>query len=258
MQRTNLSQWKIKTSAESGLQLITSPEAGMTKSLWAYRLNLKKGETIEINDAKLELTFVVIKGSASVSIEGKDYDLGVYDSFYLPGKTKAVVNASEDVFMYGGGAVYESIGSVFVHKYNSELPIGNVRQIHGEKPYRRDIYMTLGPDVPASRLICGLTWSDEGAWSSWPPHQHENDLEEAYCYFDMDAPNFGIHVSFLKSGKPTHAQIVQSGDVVLAPKGYHPTAAAPSNKNNYFWILAAHSNKSRRYDLAVNDPAYIK
>lgn len=258
MHGMDLTKWKLSTSDENGLQLITSPESGLTKSLWAYRLDAKKGQTLEICDDKLELTFVMISGSASVSIEGQDYKIDRFDSFYMPAGVKAVLKAESDVFMYGGGAVCEGIGKTLVHKYNAELPIGDVRQIHGEKPYRRDVYMTLGPDVPASRLICGLTWSDVGAWSSWPPHQHEKDLEEAYCYFDMDAPEFGLHLSFLESGKPTHAHIVQTGDVVLAPKGYHPTAAAPSNKNSYFWILAAHSNKSRRYDLAVNDPAYTK
>jgi 5-deoxy-glucuronate isomerase len=253
-----LSQWKITTPASFGLHEVVSPKSGITRSLWAYRLNLKKNETVIIGDDVLELSFVMIKGSARVSISECSYEIERFDSFYLPARTKAVLQANEDVFLYGGGAVYEGYGDVFVHEYNPQLSVGDVRQVHGKEPYRRDVYMTLGPDVPASRLICGLTWSDNGAWSSWPPHQHEKDLEEAYCYFDMDPPHFGMHLSFLKSGNPTYAHIVHTGDIVLAPEGYHPTVAAPSNKNCYFWILAAHSHKSRRYDLAVSDPAYIK
>ena len=255
---TQLEQWKLKTPAESGLHLAASPDSGLTKSLWAYRLNLKKGESYDLGSDTLELSFVMVRGKATVSIDGKIEEIVKFDSFYLPGKKRALIRATEDIFLFGGGALYEGIGEVLTHHYDKTLPIGPIRQIHGEEPYRRDVYMTLGPDIPASRLICGLTWSDEGAWSSWPPHQHEKDLEEAYCYFDMDAPAFGMHVSFLNSGEPTRAHIVHTGDIVLAPKGYHPTVAAPSNKNSYFWILAAHSHKSRRYDLAVNDPAYVK
>ena len=258
LQTESLSQWKITTSSDSGLYKVASPESGLTKSLWAYRLNLKKNETVIINDDTLELAFVMIKGSASVSICGNLYKIAKHDSFYIPAKTKAAIQAEEDVFMYGGGAIYEGFGEVFVHDFDASLPIGAIRQVHGKEPYRRDVYMTLGPDIPASRLICGLTWSDAGAWSSWPPHQHEKDLEEAYCYFDMDAPAFGLHLSFLESGNPVFSHIVHSGDIVLAPKGYHPTVAAPSNRNCYYWILAAHSHQSRRYDLAVNDPAYTK
>lgn len=253
-----LSKWKITTPSKSGFHVVVSPESGLTKSLWAYRLNLKKNETITISDDKLELAFAMIKGCASIRISEDSYEIRELDSFYLPAKTQVTIKATEDIFMYVGGAVYEGYGEVFVHHFDAELPVGNVRQVHGEKPYRRDVYMTLGPDVNASRLICGLTWSDPGAWSSWPPHQHERDLEEAYCYFDMDSPAFGLHLSYLESGKPTCAHIVNTGDVVLAPKGYHPTVAAPSNKNCYYWILAAHSHKSRRYDLAVNDPAYTR
>lgn len=256
MMQNEPSQWKLETATESGLHLAVSPKSGLTKSLWAYRINLKKNESYTLDSGELELAFAMIKGAAAVSIGGVEYDIAQFDTFYLPGATKAVIQAKDDVFMYGGGALYEGVGKVFVHKFDGGLPIGDVRQVHGKPPYKRDVYMTLGPHVPASRLICGLTWSEGGAWSSWPPHQHEKDLEEAYCYFDMDAPHFGMHLSYVESGKPTCAHIVQTGDIVLAPMGYHPTVAAPCNKNCYYWILAAHSLKSRRYDLAVNDPAY--
>ena len=118
--------------------------------------------------------------------------------------------------------------------------------------------MTLSDKDEASRLICGLTWSMEGAWTSWPPHQHEADLEEVYCYFDMPLPKFGFHISYLKSGEVedivTHT--VHSGTMVEAPVGYHPTVASPATRNVYMWIMGAHSHESRRYDLAKNDPVF--
>ena len=81
---------------------------------------------------------------------------------------------------------------------------------------------TLAPQDTASKLICGLTWSQEGAWTSWPPHQHEKDLEEVYCYFDMPSPKFGLHISYLKTGEVedivTHT--VHSGTMVQAPVSY--------------------------------------
>ncbi len=72
------------------------------------------------------------------------------------------------------------------------------------------------------RLICGLTWSRQGTWISWPPHQHEKDLEEVCCYFDMDAPKMGMHISYLESGGREDMVVhpVQSGTMVLAPRWY--------------------------------------
>jgi 5-deoxy-glucuronate isomerase len=49
---------------------------------------------------------------------------------------------------------------------------------------------------------------------------------------------------------------VQTGSMVLAPCGYHPTVASPGTRNAYLWILASFRPESRRYDLAVLDPAY--
>ena len=116
--------------------------------------------------------------------------------------------------------------------------------------------MTIDPGTASSRLLVGLTWGGNGAWTSWPPHEHEKDLEEVYCYFDMDDPHFGLHLSYVEPGDTygVVAHTVKSGTMILAPRGYHPTVAAPGTRNTYLWVLAAHSHKSRRYDLAVLDP----
>ena len=86
----------------------------------------------------------------------------------------------------------------------------------------------------------------------------DKDLEEAYCYFDMPAPKCGFHISYLHSGGLEDAVVhpVTSGSMVIAPRGYHPTCASPSCRNAYLWCLAAFRPESRRYDLAVLDPAY--
>ena len=112
-----------------------------------------------------------------------------------------------DIVFYVGGAVYEGIGVPSFRKYDATLPIGDMHQIHGKGAARREVMFTLPPQEPASRLICGLTWGEDGAWTSWPPHQHERDLEEAYCYFDMDAPKWGFHLSYLESGNIAEAVV---------------------------------------------------
>ena len=87
--------------------------------------------------------------------------------------------------------------------------------------------------------------------------QHEADLEEVYCYFDMPKPHFGFHISYLKSAdvEEVMAHPVHTGTCVQAPCGYHPTVASPGTQNTYLWVLAGFSHEQRRYDLAVLDPA---
>ena len=152
---------------------------------------------------------------------------------------------------------HEGIGHAFFRSFDLSQPVGDIHQIHGEGIGQREVMMTLPDKDEASRLICGLTWGGEGAWTSWPPHQHEKDLEEVYCYFGMPLPHFGFHISYLKSGEVedivTHT--VYSGTMVEAPVGDHPTVASPGTRSSYLWVLAAHSHSSRSYNLAVLDPA---
>lgn len=103
-----------------------------------------------------------------------------FDSFYIPADTEVVITASTDCIFYIGGAQCEGIGKTSFRAYDEKLPIGDIHQIHGNGAGQREVMFTLDPATPASRLICGLTWSGDGGWTSWPPHQHEKDLEEVY------------------------------------------------------------------------------
>lgn len=166
------------------------------------------------------------------------------------------IEAEADCVFYIGASVDEGYGTPFFRAFNLHLPLGEIHQIHGKGVGQREVFMTLNQEIQASRLIAGLTWGGNGAWTSWPPHQHEADLEEIYCYFDMDEPHFGLHLSYTAPGDVDNivAHPVKSGSMVLAPRGYHPTVASPGTRNAYFWVLAAHSHESRGYDLAVLDP----
>ena len=250
--------WDITSPKTEGLHACIRPGVQDCQAVSVYRLNLNKGSSFTLESKELEMNPVLLSGRAGIAGEGLTGELGKLDSFYIPGNAAVKLEALEDCVFYIGAAVCEGYGRPFVRRFDKDLPLGEIHQIHGHGVGQREVFFTLNPQDAASRLICGLTWGGNGAWTSWPPHQHEKDLEEVYCYFDMDAPRFGFHVSYLKSGEVedivTHT--VRSGSMILAPAGYHPTVAAPGSRNTYFWILAAHSHASRRYDLAVLDPVY--
>jgi 5-deoxy-glucuronate isomerase len=248
--------WKYTSPSLEGFHTVVSPQNSDCLDTWIFRLNLKAGSSHALSHDSLELSGVVVSGKMRLDCDGSSTDLGRFDSFYIPAKYPVEITALEKLFLYIGGAVYEGIGEFFTRKCDMSLPRGKLRQIHGKPPYEREVFMTIDHETPASRLITGLTWGKEGAWTSWPPHQHEKDLEEVYCYFDLDPPQFGMHLSYRKSGKPELIHIVHTGDCVIAPRGYHPTVAVPGMHNSYFWVMAAHSLKSRRYDLAIEDPNY--
>jgi 5-deoxy-glucuronate isomerase len=254
-----MKNWSIQSPDIPGFHKVITPEKCECHETQIFRLNLLKNESYLLESGELEMHPVLIAGSAKLSEhELLNMDMDKFDSFYIPGKQRIKITAKEDCIFYIAAAKCEGYGTPIFRKFDPNLPIGDIHQIHGAGVGQREVMFTLAPQDKASRLICGLTWGGQGAWTSWPPHQHEKDLEEVYCYFDMPAPRFGFHISYLMSGEVqdivTHT--VQSGTMVQAPCGYHPTVASPGTRNTYLWVLGAFSQKSRRYDLAVIDEVY--
>jgi len=253
---THPSNWKYSSPEHEGLHRIIDPENSACKLTWIYRLNLEQGSTHTLNSQNLELNGVVIMGKVAVLHDENGSELNRYDSFYLPGNEELVVLALERSSLFIGGSLFEGRGTYFTRNFDLSLPIGDIHQVHGEPPFQREVFMTLAQQDEGSRLICGITFGEPGKWTSWPPHQHTKDLEEVYCYFDIPKPDSAFHFSSREDGVFEFIHPVSTGDCVVVPEGYHPTCGMPGVKSCYFWVMAAHSPESRRYDLAVNDPNF--
>ncbi len=236
-----------------GLHTVVSPAQNACRAVTIFRLNLRPGENHVLTTGELEMNALLISGEAS-SVLGS---MAVNDSFYLPGETSLTLSAGPSgASFYIGAAKWDGVGETFFRAYDPTLPLGEVHQIHGEGAGRREVFFTLNEEVPASRLICGFTVGGDGAWTSWPPHQHEKFLEEAYCYYGMTGTSF--HLCYPTGGAFENAvfQPVTTGSVALAADGYHPTIASPGTRSRYFWVLAAFDHASRSYRKAVPDPRF--
>ena len=87
---------------------------------------------------------------------------------------------------------------------------------------KRDLNVLIGKNVEAGRIMAGVTFSEQGNWTSWPPHEHAAMLEEAYLYIDMPAPAFGVQLVYTNPREPELATIVREGDVVHDAAGLSP------------------------------------
>src|SRR5262249_15600071 len=85
---------------------------------------------------------------------------------------------------------------------------------------KRRVSVLIGKTVEAGRIMAGVTFSQPGNWTSWPPHEHAAMLEEAYLYIEMPPPGFGIQLVYANPHEPELATIVREGDIVLMPQGY--------------------------------------
>lgn len=267
--KERMTGWRVVSPKEEGFFEVIAPRKKDCEQTYIYRLNLAASKDFVLNPSalskndaweyvNLELNAILISGEAKIENEAYQESMTKLDSFYVTSGVVTKIHAVQDCVFYIGGAVDEGYGKPYFRKLDLNLPIGEIHQIHGEpgSSGQREVFMTCGPEVEASRLEVGITWSGDGTWTSWPPHQHEKELEETYCYFDMDAPHFGLQLSYIEPGEidEVAAHTVYSGVFCMAPRGYHPTAASPGSRNAYIWIMCAHSHKNRRYDLAVPDP----
>jgi 5-deoxy-glucuronate isomerase len=137
----------------------------------------------------------------------------------------------------------------------------------GQGNWQRTVYSALAENVPAERLLAGETLNPPGNWSSYPPHKHDRSnppqeavLEEIYFFRLKPAQGYGFIWTYTAPDDPdgfSDVFVVEDGDTVLLPKGYHPVVAAPGYELHYTWVLAG---EERRYGAWADDPrhAWVK
>jgi 5-deoxy-glucuronate isomerase len=121
----------------------------------------------------------------------------------------------------------------------------------------RQVSVCLGKNIEAGRLLLGFTISEPGNWTSWPPHEHAEMLEEMYVYFDMPRPAYGIQLVYDNADYPELVTVVREGDAVLMPAGYHPNVSVPGHRIKFLWAMAAQREKEdRRYGVFNTQPDF--
>ena len=116
----------------------------------------------------------------------------------------------------------------------------------------RTLNMLLAKNVEAGRLMAGVTWSEPGNWTSWPPHEHADLAEELYVYYDMPPEAFGIQLVYTDKLEPERIEMVRDGDVVIMPKGFHPNVSIPGHPISFLWVMAADREREDRKFGVVN------
>jgi 5-deoxy-glucuronate isomerase len=129
----------------------------------------------------------------------------------------------------------------------------------GSDSFQREVHTILAAGQPAAALVVGETFNMPGAWSSYPPHKHDvHDpprqarLQEVY-HFRIDPPQgFGIQRMYSPERGLNEAFVVEDGDTVVIPYGYHPVVAAPGYRLYYLWALAGDGRELH----IVEDPSH--
>jgi len=246
--------------------------AGVLRFLEFALLALSEGEAYSGSTGDRECALDVFSGIASIEVEGGGFKetfpkvgkrSNVFSGppcvLYLPPQCGFHVRAASQTFRAGlFSSPARRPGQPSLIEGSSVV----TKQV-GQASFERTVYTAIGEDLPAERLLAGETLNAPGCWSSFPPHKHdrsnpprEAQLEEVYYFQIQPANGFGFIWTYTAEDDAdgfNNVFVVENGDTVLLPKGYHPVVAAPGCQLHYTWVLAG---EERRYGAWAEDPKY--
>jgi 5-deoxy-glucuronate isomerase len=247
------------THTSKGRRNWLAPEKAAVRNLHYGRIILDAGDApMEFSTGEQETGLICLRGQARVNALGQAFDVSRYDSLYVPRESAITVAPGAE------GCDLAEISAPVSRRYPLQfVAYADVRRdpaLHfptGGVSSRRDLNILIGKNVEAGRILAGVTFSEPGNWTSWPPHEHGAMLEEAYLYIDMPEPAWGLQLVYTNPKAPELVVTVREGDCVVMPEGYHPNVAAPGGSINFLWMMAAHREvEDRQFGVVNVQPEY--
>lgn len=258
---------------KEGYNLIVSSKNSPLRLLEFGRLTLsKKGSKFSNNTGDKEVVLDIFGGRCDVQVSNGN-----------GGIAYSGTGGRHDIFSGKPTIIYIPKGSEYhVTSLTSWLDIGvfksparrdtkpvlvppdalEVKDV-GEANWKRGVCTAIGSNVDADRLIVGETYSLPGNWSSYPPHKHdtkgvhEAPYEEIYFFKVKPCQGFGVQRIYTKKDTKNpvnEVYVVEDGDAVAIPKGYHPVCAGAGYALAYYWALAG---EERGYAAWSDDPDHV-
>jgi 5-deoxy-glucuronate isomerase len=230
------------TAAHKGRRISVSPDNSSMQHLSYGRILLDAQTPMsKFETNSREACLICLSGSCTVRVDGqKTYDLAQYDAIYVPRKRLVEVTTLGAVDLVECSAAVDHEYPVQLVRYADVAADPALKFTTGGAGATRELNILIGNNVKAGRILAGFTRSAPGNWTSWPPHEKGELLEELYVYFDMKPPAFGVQFVYTKPDEPELLGVVRDGDAVLMPRGYHPNVSIPGHSINFVWLLAAH------------------
>lgn len=208
----------------------------------------QEGGHVEVDSQEEEVGFICLGGNGIIQVNQQKYALEKFDSLYLPRESHGTVSSQNAFDLAECAAPASKKHPVQYMRFKEGLENPKLFRKAGVEPYARTVHTLIGEaNTQASRLLAGLSFSKDGNWTSWPPHDHSESKEEIYLYIDMPAPNFGIHLNYTDFQDMEMVVAVREGDAVAVKKGFHYNVASPGTTIGFLWMVAAiHEEQDRR------------
>jgi 5-deoxy-glucuronate isomerase len=241
------------TASKLGRSVAVSPKNSVLGHLHYARIRLSSEKpNLRFETEGRETGLICLQGKCQLVVNGEKIAIDTHDGIYIPRDSSVEVSTDSSVDLIECSAEVEGKYPLQIVRYADVVKDPSLRFKAGSETTSRDLNIVLGKNIQAGRIVAGFTRSAPGNWTSWPPHEHTNLLEELYVYFDMPPPGFGIQLVYTEPNSPEFVRIVRDGDAVLMPAGYHPNVAAPGHSINFVWMMAAREEVAGRQFGVVN------
>jgi 4-deoxy-L-threo-5-hexosulose-uronate ketol-isomerase len=191
-----------------------------------------------------ELGVLNIGGAGSVTVDGKNFELGKLDVLYVGRGSKSVTFSSKNsndpayfyLLSYPAHAEYPTTMVKFADLQG--LQLGSLETCN-----KRTIYKAIYKEgIKSCQLVMGFTLLESGSnWNTMPPHTHMR-RSEVYFYFDVDPAHRVLHLM----GPPdaTSHLVVADKEVVVSP-GWSIHAGVGTKNYAFCWGMGG---ENQAYD----------
>jgi len=249
-----------RTNIQKGRHVSITPQNSSMKHLSYGRIILDAEISgVGFQTGESETGLICLSGECVVTVDGESNALAQFDSIYIPCSSDVQISTETTVDLAECSAEVANQYPLKVVRYAEVKDNESLSFQTGGAANRRTVNITLGKNIEAGRLLAGFTVSEPGNWTSFPPHEHAEMLEELYVYYDMPAPAFGIQMVYSNTEEPEFVGVVREGDAVVMPKGFHPNVSVPGHTINFVWMMAAHREvEDRQFGVVNVEPGFDK
>lgn len=240
-------------------QPIVDGKSGILSLIYLNLIRLGKGQALLQQVEGFETVHTVLSGNCDIEVNGKHFpnigqrqDIwsGKADSVYAPTGAAVRIRAN------GHGAEIAVAGGRCDGEFAPfRIPPDEVEMVDvgsNETKSRRRIFHILGQNAVgrAGNLLVSELYADEGCWSGYPPHKHDEErgneetaFEELYHYRFRPENGFGAQIVFQPDGS-SQCFMTRNRDTFLLDKGYHPTVTSPGHEEYIFTIIVGKYQRS--------------
>ncbi|NIO10309.1 MAG: inositol utilization protein [Deltaproteobacteria bacterium] len=240
-------------------QPIVDGKSGILSLIYFNLIRLGKEQDLLQHVEGFETVHTVLSGNCDIEVDGnhfanigqrQDIWSGKADSVYAPTGAAVRIRANRhgaEIAVAGGRCDREFAPFRIPPDEVEMVDVGS-----NETKSRRRIFHILGQNAVgrAGNLLVSELYADEGCWSGYPPHKHDEErgneetaFEELYHYRFRPETGFGAQIAFQPDGS-SQCFMTRNRDTFLLDKGYHPTVTSPGHEEYIFTIIVGKYQRS--------------